>query len=179
MSNDLCVSNLVRATQSCCGLTLGMSVGLHSCHEVMGYFPSPWLQPPLNFHMWTLRTNSHYNVPFLQIFTQDRNILSTYAPCWLDLMDNNPIQIDGSGTQTLTQGSCVNGDIQSKYRTALFSTILASGQIWLTFFNYVPNNFSMALGQCTPPTKHRVNNRYIFNRLHLFKGHCKGHLETM
>lgn len=53
---DLCCSNLLWATQSWHGQTLGMSVGLFSCHGVMGYFPSLWVRLTSRFSHLTPRS---------------------------------------------------------------------------------------------------------------------------
>lgn len=49
LSEDLCCSNLLWATQSWHGRTLGMSVGLPCCHGVMGYFTSLRVKLPSGF----------------------------------------------------------------------------------------------------------------------------------
>lgn len=119
-----------------CGPTLGMSVGLHSATRswetsLPRRSSCPWI--------FTCESRGHSRTATChssRVSHKTGILCDPYAPCRLGLMNNNPIHSGAGqqGTEMPTEGSSVNGDMESKYRTALLFH-LPSG---ITFFGHVP-----------------------------------------
>lgn len=160
LSEDLCCSNLLWATQSWHGHALGTSAGPRSWETSLLFR----LNRPPDFHIPPRRTPQRYILPFLRSFTQNWNFLHSSARERTGLlMHNNPASLLLDRDKQRLSVWMV--PFWSKYRVAFWLHVgLRSSLVWVTFFSFIPSDLPVALSQNAQPTKKKVNVR---NRLSL------------